>query len=222
MELLTTAHPNSPALDMKLTKDLLHAVAGGVRPATIRVFLPGPTLAFGQLDRHRDGFDHACRTAEAHGRTPVVRLGGGHAVAYDGDCLVIEVIRRQGRREVELESRFVDMVELISGALASLGVSVWVGERSREYCPGKFSLHLPNGPKVAGVAQRVILRGSLTTAVVVVGGGDALRAVVGDVYAALELPLDLRTVGAVADTHPELNCDIVRRAVIARLVGRYR
>jgi hypothetical protein len=67
---------------------------------------------------------------------------------------------------------------------------------------------------VAGIAQHVRTRASLTTAVVVVSGGEALRAVIAEVYEALELPLDVATVGAVSDQHPEISCEPVERALV--------
>ena len=206
---------------MDLTGTLLAAVARGA-PDTIRVFRPGPTVAFGRSDCIRTGFEEACRVAVAHGRTPVVRLGGGHAAAYDSDCLVVELLRRHDRRAISgLEDRFRDMVNLVRRALARLGVDLVLGELPREYCPGRYSLHLPAGPKVAGVAQRVLTRASLTTAVIVVGGTDALRGTLADVYATLDLPLDIETVGAVADRHPEVDCDLAQRTIIDEAAAEY-
>ena len=75
-----------------------------------------------------------------------------------------------------MAERFADSVGLVQEALAPLGVMhELLGELPGEYCPGHFSLHLPSGFKVARVAQRVIRRTSLTTAVVVIRGGDELR-----------------------------------------------
>ena len=223
MDLLTVAHRDRPELDMELTGSLLEAVARGTAPDTIRVFRPGPTLAFGRLDRTRSGFDAACRVALAHGRTPVVRWGGGHAAAYDSECLIVEVLCRHERNAVSgLEDRFCDMVDLVRRGLAGLGVSLELGELPWEYCPGRHSLHLPSGPKVAGVAQRVLTRASLTTAVIVIGGANALRLTLADVYAALGLPLNLDTVGAVAERHPEVSCDLVRRTITHNVAARYR
>jgi octanoyl-[GcvH]:protein N-octanoyltransferase len=215
MDLVTTAHPDRPELDMALTEQLLRAAARGERPETMRVFRPGPTVAFGRLDRNRAGFDEACRIALAHGRAPVVRLGGGHAAAYDRDCVIVEVIRRHERSGFELESRFAGLAEMISWTLAKLGVTLQLGELPNEYCAGRFSLHLPSGPKVAGVAQRILTRASLTTAVIVVSGGDTLRAVLADVYAALDLPFDPDTAGALTDRYPDVTCELVQQTIIA-------
>jgi octanoyl-[GcvH]:protein N-octanoyltransferase len=215
MDLLTTAHPERPELDMRLSGELLDAVAAGEAPDTVRVYRPGPTVAFGRLDQRRPGFAAAGRVAAAHGRAVVVRWGGGHAAAYDADSLIIEILRRHDRGAVGLEPRFIEMAELITDALASVGVPLVLGELAGEYCPGQFSLHLPDGPKVAGVAQRVRSRASLTTAVVIVAGTDALRATLADVYRALALPLALSTVGAVADQHSALDCARVQQAFLA-------
>jgi lipoate-protein ligase A len=220
MKLLTVSNPDDPERDMAFSGELLDAVATGEAPDTVRIYRPGPTVAFGRLDRGRAGFAEACRVAEAHGRIPVVRWGGGHAVAYDADSLVVEIVRRHPAGAVGLEPRFVELAELIQAALAGVGAPVVLGELPGEYCPGRFSLHLPGGPKVAGVAQRVRSRASLTTAVVVVAGADALRSTLADVYAALALPLSLETVGAVADHHPGLDCARVAQAFIDRIPRR--
>jgi lipoate-protein ligase A len=208
---------------MQLTGELLEAIAEGNAPETVRIFRPGPTLAFGRTDRIRAGFGEAGRVAQTHGLTPVVRLGGGHAAAYDSECVIVEILRRHEHRAISgLEARFLDLTEIIGNALASLGVKLELGELPGEYCPGRYSLHLRGGPKVAGVAQRILTRASLTTAVVVAGGGDRLRAALADAYSALDLPLDIRTVGAVTDQHPEINCELVHRTITHHAAARYR
>jgi len=215
LELLTTAHPEHPELDMELTGTLLSTVARGDAPDTIRVFRPGPTVAFGRLDRARPGFEDARVVAARHGRTPVLRWGGGHAAAYDSECVIVEVLVRHDRGGISgLQTRFLAMAETIQRVFDGLDVPLELGELPGEYCPGRYSLHIPAGPKVAGVAQRVLARASLTTAVVVVGGGEELRTVIRDVYAALDLPLDVATAGAVTDHYPNINASLVQRAII--------
>jgi octanoyl-[GcvH]:protein N-octanoyltransferase len=54
---------------------------------------------------------------------------------------------------------------------------------------------------VAGIAQRAVKGASLTTAVISVTVTESARLLVGEIYAALALPLDPRTVGAVADRY---------------------
>jgi octanoyl-[GcvH]:protein N-octanoyltransferase len=219
MELLTSSNVSQPARDMELSAELLDAVSRGEAPDTARVFRPGPTVAFGRLDRGREGFERACELAREHGRVPIVRLGGGHAVAYDSDSVIVEIVRRSERSFQGLEPHFIELTELIQQVFGELGVALELGELPHEYCPGRFSLHLPGGAKIAGVAQRVRPRASLTTAVIAVAGGDALRAVTAAVYAALALPLSLGTVGTVAERHPQLSAAQVQQALLERLAS---
>jgi octanoyl-[GcvH]:protein N-octanoyltransferase len=213
IELLRESNPTQPELDMTLTGTILRSVAAGRCPGAIRIFRPGPTVAFGRRDKLRPGFEMACRVAQAHGYTPVVRHAGGHAVAYDDNSIIIEVLRPEDRLTGDLEGRFTDLSTLIRDALGQLGVELELGELPNEYCPGRFSLHLPGGPKVAGIAQRIIKGASLTTAVLTVGSAAALRSLSSEIYAALELPLDPGTVGTVADRFPEIEPDVVANAV---------
>jgi hypothetical protein len=65
----------------------------------------------------------------------------------------------------------------------------------------------------------VLRHASLLAASVAVSGADRLRAVLVDVYAALDLDMDPSTVGAVADEVPGLDLDAVERAVVAAYGG---
>lgn len=221
MRLIDDAHRDDPALDMALTGALLEGVADGSVEETVRVFRPGPTVALGRMDRVRPGFARACAVTLEHGWVPVLRWGGGHAAPYGPDCVVVEVIRRQKVIVGGLEERFHDLTALVSETVAGLGIDLEVGELPGEYCPGRFSLHLPGGPKVAGVAQRVIRGASLTTAALVVEGGPALRAVIADVYSALELSVDRSVAGALADGRHKVEADAVLEMMRERAAARY-
>jgi octanoyl-[GcvH]:protein N-octanoyltransferase len=221
MELLRDAHAGDPARDMEISAELLDAVASGDAADTARVYRPGPTVAFGRLDRGRVGFERACEIAREHGRVPLVRLGGGHAVVYDQGSLIVEFVRRHERSFEGLEPRFVEVTTVIQQVLRASGVALELGELPDEYCPGRFSLHFRDGPKVAGVAQRVRPRASLTTAVIAVTGGDELRAVTASVYAALELPLALATVGAISDRERSIGIEGIEEHLAER-VARLR
>ena len=134
-----------------------------------------------------------------------MRLAGGHAAAYDADCVLIEIIRHETDMTTGIQTRFEDLADLLRLALAEHGVAVDVVEQPGEYCAGRFSLHLADGgPKVAGIAQRIIKGASLTTAVLVVDGGDELRATINDVYSALDIAVDPDLAGALSDRHAGL------------------
>jgi lipoate-protein ligase A len=72
-----------------------------------------------------------------------------------------------------------------------------------------------DGIKVVGSGQRVVRGAALFAAVILVGGGDAIRAALTDVYAALELDWDPSTAGAIQD----VATDITPESVEAALVG---
>src|ERR671929_1146292 len=182
VDLLREAFPAAPALDAALTHALLEEVAGGERPATLRVYRPGPTVAFGRLDALRPGYGDAVRAAAAHGFTPVLRQPGGHAAAYDGASLVVDQVRPEREIVPALQRRFADAAGLFAAALRGLGVDARVGEVPGGYCPGDYSVNARGRVKLVGVAQRLVRGASLLGVVVVVGGADRIRAVLTDVY----------------------------------------
>ena len=207
---------------MVLTGTIVRLVAAGELPATLRVFQPGPTVAFGRQDRLLDGFDGAAEAARLREFVPVVREAGGRAVAYDHNSVIVEWIRPQDQIFGEINARFEQLTTLISDVLSQLDVVVELGELPDEYCPGRFSLHLLNGPKVVGAAQRVIKGASLTTAVIAVGASEPCRSVTVDVYRALGLPLDVSTVGAIADRLPHVDAQTVADTTAQRAAIRWQ
>ncbi len=218
MLLITAAHPEDPAQDMALSEVLLRAVAAGTQPACARVFRPGPTLAFGRRDALLHGYPAARQAASAHGFVPLVRLGGGHAAAYDEGAVIVELITPEAGVGVGLQERFASAAALLQEALADLGLPAEVGELPGEYCPGRWSLHATGSTvKLAGLAQRSIRGAALTTAVLVVEHGARLRAVLVDVYAAVGLAWDPATAGAAEDVLPGLVAQDAARAVFAAL-----
>jgi octanoyl-[GcvH]:protein N-octanoyltransferase len=220
MYLLIDHHPDDPGLDMALTHAILQAIAAGRYTDAIRVYRPGASVAFGRLDARSPGFPSAAHAARQHGRTPIVRLAGGNAAAYDQNCLIVEIIRGVEQVIGDLDNRFQEMASLLSHATALAGVPLELGELPGEYCPGRYSLHLPGGPKVAGIAQRVIQRAALTTAVLVVRGGDELRATISAVYAALGLPVRPDVAGAMSDHHPGITTDSIKNSILASIGER--
>src|SRR5215210_2750205 len=104
--LLADAFPQRPALDMALSHALLLRVAEGARPPAVRVYEPGPTVAFSRLDAHADGFASACDAAREHCFEPVIRLGGGHAAAYGPGCLIHEEVVTHGSVLEGLQERY--------------------------------------------------------------------------------------------------------------------
>jgi octanoyl-[GcvH]:protein N-octanoyltransferase len=196
--------------------ELLGRVASREIGATARLVRPSPTVAFGRLDARAPGFEAAAVAARAHGFAAVVRTVGGHAAAYTDAAVVYEEVTPTERLAVEVRERFEAMAELVAGALGSLGVDARIGEIAGEYCPGEWSVSAGGRVKLAGIAQRLVSRAALVSAVIVVGDGARVRAVLVDVYAALGLDWDPRTAGAVDDVAPGVTVEAVREALIAR------
>lgn len=219
MRLLRAAHPDDPLLDMALSAALLDDVAAGGEEAA-RVFRPGPTMAFGRLDRLRPGYADAVAAARARGYQPVLRLGGGHAAGYDAGSVVVELLTHEAVVAEGIEARFRGGTALLVDALAAAGVDARVGELPGEYCPGTWSVNA-GGVKLAGTAQRSIRGASLLGAIVVVEHGARLRAALTDVYAALELAWDPRTAGAADDVVPGLRADAVERTLVDLVLQRH-
>ena len=144
-----------------------------------------------------------------------MRLAGGHAAAYHEQSLIYEEIVAQRDVTAGLHDRFRDAADLLAGALAGLGVETQVGEIPGEYCPGAYTVSAADRIKLVGSAQRAVRGGALLSAFILVGDGDRLRAVLFDVYRALEIAWQPETAGALDDVAPGVTMATVQEAVLA-------
>jgi lipoate-protein ligase A len=215
VQLVRSGPAGSAARELAVSHALLTRVAARELPPTLRLYRPGPTVAFGKLDTLRAGFRDAAAAARARGYETVLRLPGGHAAAYHGASLGLDLVYAVDDPVPGTHDRFRETGERLAGALAAIGVDARVGEVPGEYCPGAYSVNARGLVKLIGTAQRLVRGGALLGASVVVGDGPGVRAVLRDVYAALELEWDDATAGAVDEEVPGLTVDDVERAVIA-------
>jgi octanoyl-[GcvH]:protein N-octanoyltransferase len=211
--------PRPPALEVAVSHALVERVNAGALGPVLRVYRPAPTLAFGRLDAIAPGFAAAAASARAHGFEPVVRAPGGHAVAYHDGCLVVDELIPAADPIAGLQDRFARSGEWLAEALRTLGVDARVGRIDGEFCPGDFTVSARGRVKVVGTAQRVVRHASLLAASVAVTGGDALRDVLTDVYAALELDWDPATAGAIEDDVAGVTLDAVEQAILETARG---
>lgn len=199
--------------------DLLRDVAAGNRPATLRLYRPRPTVAFGQRDARLPGFAAAGDAAAARGFAPLIRQAGGRAAAYHPGCLVVDHIEPAADAVVGTRARFAAFGRFFADALTGIGVDAAVGEVPGEYCPGEFTVHgrRDGRPalKLVGTAQRVVAGAWLFSSVVVVEDSQPLRAVLTEVYSALGLEWHPPTAGAAQDLVPGLAVADVQRALLA-------
>ena len=215
MQLVRSGAAGSAALELAVSHALLNRVAAGELASTLRVYRPAPAVAFGKLDALRPGYGAAVEAARAHGYEPVLRLPGGHAAAYHRDSLAIDVVWALDDPVVGTHERFAVEGERLAGALRTLGVDARVGEVPGEYCPGAYSVNARGRVKLVGTAQRLVRGAALLGASIVVGDGAGIRAVLDDVYAALEFPWDAQTAGAIDEEVAGVGLDAVEAAVIA-------
>jgi octanoyl-[GcvH]:protein N-octanoyltransferase len=210
---------DDPALDVALPHALLDLLAGGRRRPVVRCYRPAATVAFGRRDTFLPGFSTAVAAARDHGFTPVIRAAGGRAAAYsEGSLIFDEVMPADGSA---IRDRFADDARRQARALQSLGADARVGEVPGEYCPGEFSVNGRGRVKLIGAAERIIRGAWLHSSVVVVYRAPSLRAVLEDVYAALELDWDPETTGAVSEEAPGVRLEEVRAALLADYDSRY-
>jgi octanoyl-[GcvH]:protein N-octanoyltransferase len=214
VRLLRDSFPDRPAFDIAVSHALLVRVAGGDLGPTIRLYRPGPTLAFGRLDTLRPGFAEAGAAARDDGFEPIIRLAGGHAAAYHEESLIYEEITPVEDVTASLHDRFRDGAELLAGAIASFGLDARVGEIPGEYCAGAYTVSAAGRIKLVGTAQRVVRGGALLSAFVLVTGGERLRATLFDVYRALDLAWDPATAGALDDAAPGVSIAAVEEAIL--------
>jgi octanoyl-[GcvH]:protein N-octanoyltransferase len=215
MLVMRETDPRPPALEVAVSHALVERVNAGALGPLLRIYRPAPTLAFGRLDALRPGFRAAAAAAREHGFEPVVRAPGGHAVAYHDGCLVVDELLAHEDPIAGMQERFARTGEWLAEALRAVGVDARVGRVEGEFCPGDYTVSAHGQVKLVGTAQRVVRHASLLAASVAVTGGGALRAVLTDVYAALELDWDPATAGAIEDDRPGTTLDAVEQAIVA-------
>ena len=221
VDLLQGSAGADPALDVALPHALLGLVAEGRHRPVVRSYRPAPTVAFGRRDAFLPGFAEAAAAARRRGFMPVIRGTGGRAAAYAEGCLVLDEIMPSGDSMGGIHERFSAEARRQADALRRLGVDARVGEVPGEYCPGEFSVNARAEIKLIGAAQRIIRGAWLLSSVVVVEGAATVRAVLEDVYAALELDWNPATTGGVADEAPGVNVEDVRTALLSEYRRRY-
>jgi lipoate-protein ligase A len=163
----------------------------------VRIWKPEPGLALSRLDELRPGAAAACAAAERAGLTVDRRLSGGHAVVTGPGSFCVGFAERAPTFEGTQE-RYERLAAVLIDAFAALGVDAEQGELEGEWCPGAWSIRA-DGVKLAGLAQRAIKGAAWIDAVVDLAPDERSRELLIEVYAALELPLDPKTLGSVSE-----------------------
>jgi octanoyl-[GcvH]:protein N-octanoyltransferase len=199
LRVLDDCFPDDPALDAAVSRAVMHRVAEGALPETLRLARPAAVVAFAKRDALAPGYARALAAARGQGFGAILRLAGGRAAVFHEGTLELAHALPDPDPKAGIHERFEATAALIARALREVGVDARVGEVAGEYCPGRWSVNAAGLRKLAGTGQRIVAGGSHTGAVIVVDGAERVRDVLEPVYAALELEWDPRTVGAVAD-----------------------
>lgn len=205
----------SPAVDHAISRRLLDRVAARELDGALRVWRPVPALALTRLDELRPGAFKAVAAATRAGLPAVRRMSGGHAVVLNPGSLCVG-LAEPASGFGGIHERYQRFGDMLAGVLADLGVIVEHGALDGEWCPGAWSLRAGT-VKLAGLAQRAIKGGAWTEAVIELAPDPAARQLMTEVYAALELPLEVGTFGSVAEV---AGIEVTFDAIAARLVER--
>jgi lipoate-protein ligase A len=213
--------PERPAYGTAVSEALLHRVASGELPATLRLHRPARELAFAKQDRAAPGFAEAVRSAREAGFEPVLRLAGGRAAAFTEGTLALAWSSPDPSPTRHTNDRFRTLAEIVVAALVQLGVDARIGEVPGEYCPGAWSINARGAVKLAGIGQRIIRGGAHLGAVLVVSDSPLLRSALEPVYAALELDWKPETAASVSDEVGEVTLDRAEEALLAEFARRF-
>lgn len=188
------------AADLDRSVHLLRGVADGTisESRVVRLYAPSQTVAMSRRESRMPGFAHASRAAADRGFTPVVRPTGGRAVAYDGSCIVFDIVER----EPELTDQrdfFLRTGDALAAAMRRLGVDARVGDVPAEYCPGQFSVNARGAVKLIGTSQRAVRGARLLSGMVPLGDVAPLADALVAINAALGLAWDPATFGTLRD-----------------------
>jgi len=192
-----TAAAASAEADQSVSRELLERVAAGAIDSALRIWTPVPALALSRLDELRPGAAAARAAAARAGVDAVRRVSGGHAVVLGSGSFCVGIAEAAATFEGTQE-RYERLTAALIAAFAAVGVDAEQGELEGEWCPGAWSIR-SDGVKLAGLAQRAISGAAWAEAVVELGPDPAARALLAEVYDALELPLDPSTFGSLSE-----------------------
>lgn len=203
------------------SRTLLESVAAGTQPETFRVHRSQPAVAFGRQDMIHPGYEEAKAAAIRHGFEPLERLAGGRAAVFHHGTLAFAWTIPSSEPRTEVERRFSELAEIMTGAFRTLGVEAMTGEVPGEYCPGRWSVNIRGEKKVMGVGQRLIRGAAHVGGVVVVSDSASVVRVLTPVYQALEMGFDPATVGALDEEIEGIGLDTVTEAIRRQLARRF-
>jgi octanoyl-[GcvH]:protein N-octanoyltransferase len=217
--LYTESFATRAAYDAGVSRALLHAAARGEARESLRLHVPADVVAFSLLDRARPGFREAVAAARAGGWGAILRLAGGRAAVFHRETIAFAWCIPDPEPRASIARRFDWIAGVVARALQSLGIDARVGAVPGEYCAGDHSVNARGARKLMGVGQRLVKGAAHVGGVIVVRDGARVRDALVPVYAAMAVPWDPATAGAVEDEAPGVTRDDVL-AALAREIAR--
>lgn len=185
-------------------RTIFEQVAAAERPATISITPSTRHVGVTRKDTLRRGFGRAVQEAGEEGYPVLVRSSGGGATAAGPGTFGFSIIRPSEDTQRSISERYDEAASLVLGAFLRLGIdTAEVGEAKDEFCPGDHSIRVgsfEDGMKLVGIAQRLTRRATSVGGIVLVRGEAELARILERVYAALDLPFRLASVGSVHRT----------------------
>jgi octanoyl-[GcvH]:protein N-octanoyltransferase len=216
--LIGSLEGEDPALELAFAHAMVRRASRGEIDEVVRVYRPArPMAVFGRRDTRLPGFVRAVEAVRTAGFATAVRATGGRAVVYTSQAVVIDHVKREPDAALGQQDRFVGFGQLLVRTLRDLGVDAQLGAVPGEYCPGAHSVNARGIVKLIGTAQRVVRDAWLFSSLVVVDDAALLRTHLAQMYEALQLPFDERSVGAVRDEAPRADGGTVEQAVLAAI-----
>jgi octanoyl-[GcvH]:protein N-octanoyltransferase len=200
--------------DLERSVELLRSVASGEirEERVLRLYRPVATLALTRRESRMPGFAAASEAAVRRGFAPAIRPTGGRAVAYDGSCLVFDLISRDDAT-LDPSDYFARAGNSIVHALRSLGVDARLGEVAGEYCPGEYSINARGVVKLVGTSQRAVRGARMLSGMLAFGAVERFVAVLLEANAALGLEWDPATFGTMLVEAPGVSRQAVEDAL---------
>lgn len=197
INVIRRSFPYRPIYDTAVSHALLRGASRGEVDETLRVHIPARMVAFGRQDVTSPGYGAAAVVARAAGFAAVERIAGGRAAVFHPGTIAFAWTVPDPEPRNGIATRFIEISEIISAALAGLGVDAHIGELPGEYCPGAYSVNARNRTKLTGVGQRVVRGAAHVGGVIVVNDHKIVRDILVPVYEALDLTWDPKTVGSI-------------------------
>ena len=222
LRVLRHGFPEHPAVDTAFSAAILEGVGSGSMGDTIRIYRPGRAVAFGRRDVHSAGYRSAVGAARASGFEAVERLAGGRAAVFHENTIAVSWARRASEPRAGIESRFVEVAEVIRKALRGMGFDARVGQIPGEYCPGRHSVNAAGRVKLFGSGQRIVSGAVHVGGVLVVDGAEEVVRVLDPVYRHLDFTWHPEATGDLASIRPDVRYEDVVEALLQSFASTYQ